>query len=169
MSQILKPNSILIEKVAGQLAATWFEAAGNTPGFNMHHKKYKNDPRIYARKNLEKFIPQAIEILIGMLGRPDIALEMKEEIYDCLSDRVNDPRNVTSADMTGIPDIDAKKLAQLTSTPQEEIISQLLKPQRADPIEIVTQDNKKKTDTNIPTAVNLDAAKIKNPFKAVRH
>jgi hypothetical protein len=167
MNKILKPNSILIEKVAGELAATWFEAAGNTPGFNMHHKKYKNDPRRFARANLEKFIPQAIEILLGMLNRPDIALEMKEEIYDCLIDRVNDPRNVTSADMTGIPDIDAKKLTELLATPADKIIDQSLEKKRDKPIEI-------KSDTavgNVVYSSNNELIKkpIENPFRAKRH
>jgi hypothetical protein len=96
-NKVIKPRNILIEKVAGELAATWFEAGLNTPGMDMLRKKYKNNPRLYARRNLEKFIPTAVNILIGMLGPNSNATpEMKEEIYDELIDRINDPTSVTT-------------------------------------------------------------------------
>ena len=149
--KIIQPKHLLIEKVAASLAAEWFEAAANTPQMNMERHKYKNDPRIFAKQNLEKFLPTAIDILIGMLGRPDIAMELKEEIYDCLLERKNDPTNITSADFTGLPDIDAKKLVELGTTQTEKVINQFMKPEREKPLEITAP----KTDTR--------------PFRAIRH
>lgn len=149
--KIIQPKHVLLEKVAGALAATWFEAAANTPLMNLERHKYNNDPRKFAKQNLEKFIPQALDILIGMLGRPDIAMELKEEIYDMLQDRINDPTNITSADFTGLPDIDAKKLVELGTTQTEKVINQFMKPEREKPLEITAP----KTDTR--------------PFRAIRH
>ena len=134
MSKVLKPNSILIEKIAGSLAAVWFEAAAATPGMNMERHKYKNNPRIFARKNLEKFIPQAISILLDMLHNPSTPHEQKSEIYDCLIDRVNDPNNITSEDLKGLADIDIKKVLDLTKTPLDKVIDQTLKPKREKPL-----------------------------------
>lgn len=86
MRKFTTPNSTLIEKTAGELAATWYEI-GRGQGMT---SKYKN-PRAYARANLEQFIPKAIELLISMLGRPDIPDTMKDEIHAALTERANDP------------------------------------------------------------------------------
>lgn len=46
---------------------------------------------MYARKNLETWIPKAVEILIEMLGKPGISTHMKDEIHAALLERANDP------------------------------------------------------------------------------
>lgn len=138
-NKIIKPNSILIERIAGELAATWFEAGLNTPGMNMMRKKYRNNPRLFAKRNLEKFIPKAIELMLTMLGpHSTLPPEAKEEIYDCLIDRVNDPSNVTTEDLKGLPDIDVKALLDMSVNPIEKVIDQALKPKREKPLIINT-------------------------------
>lgn len=150
MKKLIKPNSDLIERVAANFAAEWFEAAAATPGMNMERHKYKNDPRRFARLNLEKFIPQAISVLIGMLGRPDVALEMKEEIYSALQDRNNDASNVISTEIEALPDMNMQKVLELYNKPDK--IDQSLIRKREKPLEISSLN---KTDTA--------------PFKATRH
>src|ERR1019366_8615513 len=118
MKKVEKPCEILFEQVAGQLAATFYEV-GRGQGMT---SKYKT-ARAYAKANLEKFLPKAIEYCIDILARPDISAEMKEMIYDALSERVNDPNNITSTDIKGLPDLDIKKL--LDNLPP--VVSQLLK------------------------------------------
>jgi len=124
-SKLIRPRDILIEKTAGELAATWFEAALNTPEINTLRKKYRNDPKRYARMNFEKFIPAAVNILIGMLGRQDLPLEMREEIYNAIIDRANDPENVISDDIIKnggvLPNIDVKKLLDENNKPVDKI------------------------------------------------
>jgi len=124
-SKLIRPRDILIEKVAGQLAATWFEAAQNTPGMDTLRKKYRNDPRRYARMNLEKFIKPAVESLIECLKSPRLSLEAKEEIYNALIDRINDPENLTSDDIIKngglLPKIDIKPVLDATNKPVDKI------------------------------------------------
>ena len=79
-----------------------------------------------------------------MLGRPDINDDMKEMIYNELQERVNDPTNITSTQINGLPDIDIKKV--LDSLPVAPApISQALTP-RSKSINIST---KLKTGTAI--------------------
>ena len=79
-------RNVLIEKTAGELAATTYEQL-RSAGFK---SKFKN-PRAYARANIEKYVPVAVKILTEMLGRNDISAHMKEEIYEALLERANDP------------------------------------------------------------------------------
>lgn len=124
-SKLIKPRDVLIEKVAGQLAATYFEAAQNTPQMDTLRKKYRNDPRRYARMNLEKFIKPAIECLIESLKSPRLSVEAKEEIYNALIDRINDPENLISDDIIKngglIPKIDIKTVLDATNKPVDKI------------------------------------------------
>lgn len=105
--KILQPRDTIIEKVAGELAATFYEI-GRSQGLT---SKYKT-ARLYARANLEKFIPKAVETLIDCLNSPNLNKEAKDTIYNAIIDRVNDPTNITSADI--LPDIDVKKLINLS-------------------------------------------------------
>ena len=99
--------------------------------------KYKN-AREYARKNLEKFFPRAIDHLLDILNNPYTPEDQKIMIYDALSERVNDPENITSTQIKGLPDIDIKKiLDNLPPAPP----SQLLTPKRDKPINIKTKLN----------------------------
>ena len=78
------PNSTVIEKTALEMAAVFYDAARSSGGTS------KLTQRAWARKNFQKFIPRAIQILISMLGRSDISDLMKQEIYEALIERVND-------------------------------------------------------------------------------
>ena len=129
-SKLIKPRDIMIEKVAGELAATWFEAALNTPQMNTLRKKYRNDPRRYARMNLEKFIAPAVSTLIECLKSPRLSVEAKEEIFNALQDRVNDPENMTSEDIINnngmLPKIEIKPLLDATTRKPVDRIAQLM-------------------------------------------
>ena len=86
INYILSPKHTLIERVAAEMAAVFYEA-GRSSGMT---SKYKN-PRSWARAHFERFIPRAVETLVSMLGRSDIAELQKQEIYDALMERHNDP------------------------------------------------------------------------------
>jgi hypothetical protein len=77
---------VIIEKTALELAATWYEI-GRGQGMT---SKWPN-ARAYARANLEQFIPKALEILTDMLGRNDLSQHMRDEIYDAIMERNNEP------------------------------------------------------------------------------
>lgn len=129
-NKLIRPRDVLIEKVAGELAATYFEAAQNTPQMDTLRKKYCNDPRRYARMNLERWIPVAVEHLIECLKSPRLSVEAKEEIFNCLQDRVNDPENITSDDIINnggmLPKIDIKPLIDAETRKPSNRIAQLM-------------------------------------------
>lgn len=80
------PKYTIIEKIAGEFAGVYYDA-GRASGMVSKYKSAK----IFARKNFEKFIPQAIDILTGMLGRQDLPDLLKAEIYDAIIERADDP------------------------------------------------------------------------------
>jgi hypothetical protein len=131
--KIQNPSSILIETVAAQLAATWYEI-GRGQGLTSKSK----DAKEYARTNLEKFIPKAIDHLLDILNNPYASTEMKEMIYDALQERVNDPTNVTSTDIKGLPPLDINKVLSMLP---KQLPSQALKLKREEPINIKTRLN----------------------------
>lgn len=95
--KIVDPSDVIIEKTAGQFAGTFFEAARSSgmgiitlQGQKIDLRKYKNNPRNFARAHLEKFIPAAIEALTTILGRENTPASQKEIIYNALMERVND-------------------------------------------------------------------------------
>lgn len=105
MKKIVTPTHTLIEKTALELAATWYEI-GRSQGLTSKHK----NARKYAKANLEKFIPNAIEILLQMLVPNSNATEaMKAEIYEALMERHNDPELCAV-----LPNIDVKKALELS-------------------------------------------------------
>ena len=92
------PSDVIIEKTAGQMAAIFFEAARSSgmgiitlQGQKIDLRKYKNNPRAFARSHLEKFIPAAVHALTEILSRDSTPVEQKEIIYQALLERVNDP------------------------------------------------------------------------------
>ena len=85
-NKIVTPRHILIEKVAGECAAVFYEA-GRSTGLK---SKYP-DARSYAKAHLEKFVPKAVEILLGMLNDPRVPQFQKNEIYEAVIERANDP------------------------------------------------------------------------------
>lgn len=135
--KVTKPKFALIEHVAAELAAVFYET-GRSQGLT---SKYKN-ARVYAMNNLEKFIPHAIKALMTQLGNPSISAEQKEEIYESLMERINDPQAQSLADSSGqagLPDIDIAKLIPVKELPT------------------VIQDQRAIADYGV------------NPFKAKRH
>jgi len=80
------PKYTVIEKTAGELAACFYEA-GRSSGLTSKHK----NARAYAKANIERFIPKAVEILTTMLGQNNIADLAKQEIYEALMERANAP------------------------------------------------------------------------------
>ncbi len=82
----MTPRYTVIEKTALQLAAVFYEA-GRSSGMTSKHK----NARSYARANLEKFIPKAVEILLGMLNNPNTPKIMKDEILGAYLERANAP------------------------------------------------------------------------------
>ena len=92
------PESTVIEKVALEFAAVFYDAARSSGATS------KLTQRAWARKNFQKFIPHATKHLISMLGRSDIADLMKQEIHQALLERVNDPE-VTMLDELAHPSV----------------------------------------------------------------
>lgn len=84
--KILSAKHTIIEQTAASIAAEWYEI-GRGQGMT---SKCKN-AREYARKNFETWIPKALEILTDMLGRNDINDILKQQIYDAILERANDP------------------------------------------------------------------------------
>lgn len=82
----MKQQNVLIEKTAAELAGTYYEEM-RSQGMT---SKYKN-ARQFAKANIEKFIPLAVNILMSMLNRADISDHMKNEIYEAFLERSNDP------------------------------------------------------------------------------
>lgn len=99
MIKIVTPETTIIEKTAGEFAGVFFDAARSSgmekiklQGRIINLKKYKNNPRWFARDCLEAFIPAAIEALTTIMGRDSTPPEQKEIIYQALLERVNDPQ-----------------------------------------------------------------------------
>ncbi len=86
MDIITIPKHKVIEETALALATTWYEI-GRSQGMT---SKWKN-ARTYARANVEKFIPRAVQHLIDILGNPSFSESAKQLIYDALMERHNDP------------------------------------------------------------------------------
>lgn len=105
MKKIIQPKHTLIEKIAGELAAVWYET-GRSQGLTSKHK----NARAYAKANLEKFIPKAVECCLKMLEPDSNATEdMKREIYEALMERHNDEELNQY-----LPNIDVKKAIELS-------------------------------------------------------
>lgn len=97
-NKLKDPSDVIIEKTAGEFAGAFFEAARSSgmgiitlQGQRIDLRKYKNDPRAFARRHIEKFIPAAVHALTDILSRPETPAEQKEIIYQAIMERVNDP------------------------------------------------------------------------------
>lgn len=84
-NHVVEPHHLLIEKTALELAAVFYEA-GRSSGLHSKHK----DARKFAKANVEKFIPKAVELLTDMLGNPSLPQDQKNMIYDAIMERTND-------------------------------------------------------------------------------
>lgn len=102
--QIVTPNSTILERTALSIAAEWYEI-GRGQGLT---SKWPN-ARAYAKANLERFLPNAVSILLDML-KPDsnCTEEMREAIYLCLMERHNDPDLLVH-----MPNIDVAKVLKI--------------------------------------------------------
>lgn len=114
--KIVAPKFDLIEEFALKFAMTWYDAARSS-GLKSKHKT----ARLWALNNFQKFIPQATATAIEMLGRSDIAANMKETVYLSLMERVNDPELQALHKIETLPDIDIKKLLDNTPLPPIKI------------------------------------------------
>lgn len=99
MIKIVTPGSTIIEKTAGEFAGVFFDAARSSgmekiklQGRVINLKKYKNNPRWFARDCLEAFIPAAVHALTEILAKDTTPPDQKEIIYQALMERVNDPQ-----------------------------------------------------------------------------
>ena len=81
-----QPRYTLFEKVAGELAGTFFEDC-RSQGMTSEFKSAK----AFARAKFLTFLPKAIELCLGMLERPDIHDEMKQTILAAYLERANEP------------------------------------------------------------------------------
>lgn len=105
--KILKPKSDLIERTALEMAAVFWEAARSS---GLAQGKHKN-ARSFAKANIEKFIPFAVKHLIEILNNPEHGKHIKDEIYEALMDRVNDPDlQLNKTDV--LPDVDVRDFIQ---------------------------------------------------------
>lgn len=113
---ILSSKHTLIEHTAANFAAIWFEAALSS---GLKPKKYKTH-KAWAAHNYQKFIIPAVEHLTSLLGCDDINEHMKNEIYESLMERINDPdvAAVFPNDKL-LPEVDLNKL--LNQAPEKPI------------------------------------------------
>lgn len=115
--KLVDPSDVIIEKTAGEFAGVFFDAARTSglevimlQGQKINLKKYKNNPRAFARAHLEKFIPAAIEALTTILGRENTPVEQKEIIYQALMERVNDQTVIEMGQAAQLPEFENSPL-----------------------------------------------------------
>lgn len=106
------PSDVIIEKVSGEMAGVFFDAARSSgmtvitlQGQKINLLKYKS-PRAFARSHLEKFIPAAVHALTDILSRENTPPEQKEIIYQALMERVNDPDINMMAKTASLPEFE---------------------------------------------------------------
>lgn len=107
-NKIITPESTIIEKTAAEFAGCFFDACRSSgmdkiklQGRVINLKKYKNNPRAFARDCLEGFIPAAVHALTEIMSRDTTPPDQKEIIYQALMERVNDPQLDMMAKSTG--------------------------------------------------------------------
>lgn len=115
--KLVEPHSVLIEKTAAEFAGTFFEAARSTAmgiinlqGERIDLRKYKNNPVKFARAHLEKFIPAATHALIEIMSKETTPASFKEQIYQALMERTNDPDLNIMGQAAGLPEYEKSPL-----------------------------------------------------------
>ncbi len=83
--KLVKPESILIEQTALRLACEFYEI-GKSQGLTSKYKTHK----AYARRHLNEFIPLAVSYLMDIISNPQTSIEMRDMVYDALTERAND-------------------------------------------------------------------------------
>jgi hypothetical protein len=105
------PRVDLIEKIAAEFAGVWYET-GRAQGMTSKYKTAK----AFARANIERFVPNAVNHLLDMLNSPDYNDHVKKEIYVALMERIHDPD--TAMLMEGVlPTIDISKVLDCKPEP----------------------------------------------------
>ena len=83
--KLIKPESVLIEKTALELATAFYEI-GRSQGLTSKYKTHQ----AYARRHLNEFIPKAVELLMEILANPATPEDQRLAIYDAFLERAND-------------------------------------------------------------------------------
>lgn len=83
--KLIKPESILIEQTALELAAVYYEA-GRSSGLQSKHK----NARLFAKANVSTFIPKAVDLLMDMLANSATPKPQRDAIMDAFLERAND-------------------------------------------------------------------------------
>lgn len=111
--KIITPSSMLIENTAAAFACTFFEAARssglkiiNLQGQKINLMRYKENPRLFGKAHLEKFIPAAVEALIEIMSRDNTPVSQKEQIYQALMERTNDEQVAEMGKTAGLPEFE---------------------------------------------------------------
>lgn len=109
--KIITPTSMIIEKTAAEFAGVFFDAARSSGmkkiklrGEIIDLLRFKNNPKLFARKHLEKFIPDAVKALIDIMSRPNTPEEQKKIIYDAITERTNDEQLNAMGTVAGLPE-----------------------------------------------------------------
>lgn len=110
MKKIVAPSSVLIETTALELATIFYEA-GRSSGLKSKHK----NARLFAKHNLEKFIPKAVDLLLEILSRDTTPEDQKKIIFEALMERHNDPELNEV-----LPNLDVKKLIEINKAMQRD-------------------------------------------------
>lgn len=84
-NHVVAPHHLLIEKTALDLATAFYEG-GRSAGLTSKHK----NARSFAKANVEKYIPKAVEVLLEILNNPATPKDQKDMIYDAIMERTND-------------------------------------------------------------------------------
>lgn len=106
------PKFNLIEKVALELAGVFYDT-GRSQGLTSKHKSAKH----YAAHNIEKFVPHALKHLMEILCNPSTPDAMKQEIYESIQERINDPQVQKFADSGALPKLDISKIIPVKDLP----------------------------------------------------
>ena len=83
--RFIKPESLLIEKTALELATAFYEI-GRSQGLTSKYKTHQ----AYAKRHLNEFIPKAVSLLMDIIANPQTPEDQRLMIYDALLERVND-------------------------------------------------------------------------------
>ena len=165
-SKIIQPKHVLIEQVALSLAATWYDV-GRSQGLTSKYKTQK----AFAKANLERFIPNAVSILLEMLKSTSNATpEMREEVYEALQERHNDPEL-----MKYRPNIDVNKVIEIVAEMERKkgpVVINTGELDQEEPKTVLHDDPLRKKSIkpfgdNDTLEKNLNTTY--NPFKATRH
>ena len=83
--RFIKPESLVIEKTALELATAFYEI-GRGQGLTSRYKT----PQAYAKRHLNEFIPKAVELLMDILANPNTPTDQRDMIMDAFLERTND-------------------------------------------------------------------------------